>query len=52
MVESSRTSRISSLLFRQFFPITQTEPPDPPPVIFAPNRLGPPARELFLCRIS
>lgn len=46
------TSAISSLLLAQFFPITHTVPPEPPPVIFAPNRLGLPPSDVFLCCIS
>jgi len=46
------TSAISSQLLAQFFPITHTVPPEPPPVIFAPNRLGLPPSDVFLCCIS
>jgi hypothetical protein len=46
------TSAISSLLLAQFFPTTHTVPPEPPPVIFAPNRLGLPPSDVLLCCTS
>lgn len=46
------TSTSCWLLLKQFLPITQTVPPEPPPVIFAPNKVPPSDSDDLECCIS